>query len=74
MLDTIKSAVSKRLESPEDFSTFYNEYLMKIQDMDIDNEILPLIKRETTEYVAAQKKLERLRKRTRRKMFSDIER
>ena len=74
MLDTIESAVSKRLESSEDFSTFYNEYLMKIQDMDIDNEILPLIKRETTEYVAAQKKLERLRKRTRRKMFSDIER
>lgn len=74
MLDTIKSAVSKSLESTEDFSTFYNEYLMKIQDMDIDNEILPLIKRETTEYVAAQKKIERLRKRTRRKMFSDIER
>lgn len=74
MLDTVKSAVSKRIESSEDFSEFYNEYLMKIQDMDIDNEILPLIKRETTEYVAAQKKLERLRKRTRRKMFSDIER
>ena len=63
MLSSVKSTLSEFAANDVPFSAFYDDYVCKIQDMDIDNEILPLIKQESTKYLAEQRKLARLRKR-----------
>ena len=61
------------MESDETFQQMYDAYVLKIQDMDLENEILPLIKRETTDYVKFVKKLERSRKKAMKKVTVDFQ-
>ena len=68
MLDNVKQALDNALSDSTKFSAFYDNYCMKIQDMDLENEILPLIKRESTDYLSFERKLERDRKSALRKM------
>lgn len=68
MLSHIKNDLQDSIEDATDFSHMYSMYVFNIQDMDIENEILPLIKRESTEAVKLQKRFERSRKIARRKM------
>lgn len=72
MLDTVRDIISNINSQDIPFSSFYNTYVMKIQDMDIDNEILPLIKQQSTEYLDIQKKLLRQRNRSRKKFAHDM--
>lgn len=72
MLDIIKNSISNIDKEDIPFSKFYDNYVMKIQDMDIDNEILPLIKQQSTEYLDIQKKLLRQRNRSRKKFAHDM--
>ena len=72
MLNTVQSAIQQAMDTNVSFAQMYIDYTCKIQDMDIDNEILPLIKQESTEYVSLQKKLARARKRNLRKTAVDF--
>lgn len=72
MLDHVRRDLLQARESNETFMDMYNSYVCEVQDMDLENEILPLIKRESTEVVKFQKKLERARKRSRRKICIDF--
>lgn len=73
MLNTVLETLNKEMESSETFQEMYDGYVMKIQDMDLENEILPLIKRETTDYVKFVKKLERSRKKAMKKVTVDFQ-
>lgn len=73
MLSVVLSCIQQAKASDVSFAQMYTDYTCKIQDMDIDNEILPLIKRESTEYVSMQRKLARARKRSLRKTASDFQ-
>ena len=44
MLETIKAEIQLK-ESNPDFDTFYDDYVMKVQDQGIDNEISFLFKK-----------------------------
>ena len=44
MLEVIKSAIQAQQFKP-DFDTFYIEYMMRVQDEDIDNEIAYLFQK-----------------------------
>lgn len=44
MLETIKAEIQLQQSNPN-FDTFYNDYIMKIQDLGIDNEISFLFKK-----------------------------
>lgn len=68
MLDNVIKEIQFALKDSTKFSTFYDNYCMEIQDMDLENEILPLIKRESTDYLSFERKLERDRKSALRKM------
>lgn len=68
MLSHIKEDLQDSTADETKFSDMYSMYVFDIQDMDIENEILPLIKRESTEAVKLQKRFERSRKIARRKM------
>lgn len=70
MLDSIKHRLSDAENDTRSFSDMYNDYVMQIQDMDIDNEILPLIKKESTECIQLQMKLMRKRRRDVRRLKS----
>lgn len=72
MLNTVQSAIQQAMSTNVSFAQKYIDYTCAIQDMDIDNEILPLIKQESTEYVSLQKKLARARKRNLRKTAVDF--
>ena len=73
MLNTVLKAINEEMESTETFQQMYDAYVIKIQDMDLENEILPLIKRETTDYVKFVKKLERSRKKAMKKVTFDFQ-
>ena len=73
MLNHVKSDVLSAMESNDTFLDVYNRYVCQVQDMDIENELLPLIKKESTEVVKFQKKLERSKKRSIRKMSFDFD-
>lgn len=73
MLNTVLETLNREMESNETFQDMYDSYVMKIQDMDLENEILPLIKRETTGYVKFVKKLERSRKKAMKKVTVDFQ-
>lgn len=73
MLNTVLETLNREMESNETFQDMYDSYVMKIQDMDLENEILPLIKRETTDYVKFVKKLERSRKKAMKKVTVDFQ-
>lgn len=73
MLNHVKSDIQSAIESDDTFLDMYNRYVCKVQDMDIENELLPLIKKESTEVVKFQKKLERSKKRSIRKMSFDFD-
>lgn len=73
MLNHVKSDVLNAMESNDTFLDVYNRYVCQVQDMDIENELLPLIKKESTEVVKFQKKLERSKKRSIRKMSFDFD-
>lgn len=73
MLNTVIKAINEEMESTETFQQMYDAYVIKIQDMDLENEILPLIKRETTDYVKFVKKLERSRKKAMKKVTVDFQ-
>lgn len=73
MLNHVKSDIQSAIESNDTFLDMYNRYVCKVQDMDIENELLPLIKKESTEVVKFQKKLERSKKRSIRKMSFDFD-
>lgn len=66
MLNVVQEEVRKQLKSDVSFEQMYDQYVSDVQDMDLENEILPLIKRESTEYVAFVRKLERARKHPKR--------
>ena len=66
MLNVVREEVRKQLESDVSFESMYDRYVSDVQDMDLENEILPLIKRESTEYVALVRKLERARRHPKR--------
>lgn len=72
MLNTVQSVIQQAMHTNVSFAQMYIDYTCAIQDMDIDNEILPLIKQESTEYVSLQKKLARARKRNLRKTAVDF--
>ena len=72
MLDHIKRDIRQSVNNSTPFSDYFMQYVCTIQDMDIDNEILPLIKKESTEVVKFQKRLERSKKRSRRKITIDF--
>lgn len=72
MLNSVRSTLSSELSDTSSFADYYTSYVMKVQDEDIENEILPLIKHESTEYVGFVRKMERSRKRARRKMQLDF--
>lgn len=72
MLNTVQRAIQEAMHTDVSFAQKYIDYTCAIQDMDIDNEILPLIKQESTEYVSLQKKLARARKRNLRKTAVDF--
>lgn len=72
MLNHIAKDIQEAISDDKSFSSMYNDYVCDIQDMDIDNELLPLIKRESTEVIKFQKKLERAKKRSRRKSNFDF--
>lgn len=44
MLETIKAIIESQ-QSSSDFSTFYSEYMMRIQDANIDSEISYLFRK-----------------------------
>lgn len=44
MLEAIKSTIQAQQSKP-DFDTFYIEYMMRVQDEDIDNEIAYLFQK-----------------------------
>lgn len=46
MLEAIKSTIQAQQNKP-DFDTFYMEYMMRMQDEDIDNEIAYLFQKNT---------------------------
>ena len=46
MLEAIKSTIQSQYSKP-DFDTFYIEYMMRMQDEDIDNEIAYLFQKNT---------------------------
>ena len=46
MLEAIKSMIQAQRNKP-DFDTFYMEYMMRMQDEDIDNEIAYLFQKNT---------------------------
>ena len=73
MLNTVLKCIKTEMESDETFQQMYDAYVLKIQDMDLENEILPLIKRETTDYVKFVKKLERSRKKAMKKVTVDFQ-
>lgn len=73
MLETVKKSIKDAMSDDTSFARFYDSYVMKIQDMDIDNEILPLIRKESTECVKLQAKLLRKRKRDVKRLKVDIE-
>ena len=66
MLNVVREEIRSQLESDVSFEQMYDLYVSDVQDMDLENEILPLIKRESTEYVAFVRKLERARKHPKR--------
>lgn len=66
MLNVVREEIRSQLESDVSFEQMYDRYVSDVQDMDLENEILPLIKRESTEYVAFVRKLERARKHPKR--------
>lgn len=72
MLNVIKRVISKELKDTRDFPTFYQDYVSSVQDMDIDNEIMPLIRKQSTEYIRAQQKIYRKKDRLRKKVINDI--
>lgn len=72
MLNTVQKAIQQAMNTNVSFAQKYIDYTCAIQDMDIDNEILPLIKQESTEYVSLQKKLARARNRNLRKTAVDF--
>lgn len=72
MLDTVRNKINECMEDDTDFSSYFNDYVMAIQDMDIDNEILPIVKIQSTEYLAAELKLQRQIKRRRKKYADDM--
>lgn len=72
MLDHIRRDIRQSVNDSTSFSDYFMKYVCYIQDMDIDNEILPLIKKESTEVVKFQKRLERSKKRSRRKITIDF--
>ena len=72
MLNTVSRCIDKYEYNDKDFQDMYNEYVMQIQDMDIENELLPLIKNRTTEFLKFQKKLLRERNKARKKIGIDF--
>ena len=66
MLNVVREKIRSQLESDVSFEQMYDRYVSEVQDMDLENEILPLIKRESTEYVAFVRKLERARRHPKR--------
>lgn len=66
MLNVVREEIRSQLESNVSFEQMYDRYVSDVQDMDLENEILPLIKRESTEYVAFVRKLERARRHPKR--------
>lgn len=72
MLNHIKQDIQDEIEDKTSFSSFYTTYVCAIQDMDLENEILPLIKKQSTEFIKFKNKVQRSRKRTLRKMEIDI--
>lgn len=72
MLNSIRQRIDAEASDSTSFSDFYTSYVLKVQDDDIENEILPLIKHESTEYVNFVRKMERSKKRARRKMQLDF--
>lgn len=66
MLNVVRDEINRQLESDVSFERMYDQYVSVVQDMDLENEILPLIKRESTEYVAFIRKLERARRHPKR--------
>ena len=73
MLNTVLKCIKTEMESDETFQQMYDAYVLKIQDMDLENEILPLIKRETTDYIKFVKKLDRSRKKAMKKVTVDFQ-
>lgn len=45
MLETIKNEIKSAQESPVDFSQFYNNYIMQVQDQNIISEVKHYINR-----------------------------
>lgn len=72
MLDAVRNKIDSCMEDETDFASFFDDYVLQIQDMDIENEILPIVKIQSTEYLAAELKLQRQLNRRRKKYANDM--
>lgn len=70
MLDNVSSYINDVSNISDDFEPYFINYINKVQDMDIENEILPLIKDKTTTYLTKLRRLDLATRKRREKRLS----
>lgn len=73
MLSHVAEDVSSAKGNNATFDEYYMDYVCRVQDEDVENEILPFIRSKTTEYVKLKARARRVKKRIMRDMGIGIQ-